>query len=285
MNVFSHPKWLDPCIYSYNTVEEIPQKIYDDINARLDALISKDPIVSIVIPAFNEEKNILGCIDSLSRTTTKIPFEIIVVDNNSTDNTLSMLKKLHVKSLLETRKGPGPARQQGMEAAKGKYILTADSDCFYPPKWIDILYKNLQKPGVVLVYGTFSFIESPTVARYKLFMYEFLRNIMTEIRHVKRPFLNTFMINTGYVRELGMKIGFDLRNVRGEDGRMSFDMSQHGKLGKVRDSEARAWTWQRTINQDGSLNQSLMKRVIKEVTKLSEYFTKLPPHDTKSSIN
>ena len=285
MYIFSHPKWLNQSIYPYNTAAEIPQSVFDDINQRLDQLTSKQPVISIVIPAFNEEKNILGCIASLSRTTTKLPFEIIVVDNNSTDKTADILRKLHVQYLFEMRKGPGPARQLGQESAKGKYVFTADSDCFYPPKWIDIMYRHMEKPGVVMAYGTFCFIESKEAPRYKLYLYETLRNVMAEVRHLKRPHLNTFMINTAYRRDLGVQIGFDLRNVRGEDGRMCFDLAQHGKIDKVRSAEARAWTWQRTISQDGALSQSIMKRVFKELGRMFQYFKKQAPHDTKSSQN
>src|SRR5690606_14446285 len=211
-------------------------------------ITSEKPEVSIVIPAYNEEINIIACIDSLSHMRTKVPFEIVVVDNNSTDLTWDSLRKLEVNAFIQKIQGPGPARQLGMEKAKGKYILTADADCMYPPTWLTIMHKHLSKEGVSCVYGRYSFIENKAVPRYKLFIYETLRNLMAEVRHLKRPYLNSYMINMGYVREFGLKIGFDLRGVRGEDGRMCFDLMKYGKVVQVRAVGARPWTGQRTLS-------------------------------------
>src|SRR5690606_32083532 len=98
MYILKNPDWIKQNKYTYNAFEDIPLSIFELINDRLDRLQSNDPLVSVVIPAWNEEVNILNCISSLSRMDTKIPFEIIVVNNNSSDNTQKTIDKLHVRS-------------------------------------------------------------------------------------------------------------------------------------------------------------------------------------------
>lgn len=285
MYIFKHPKWLDKFLYPYKKQVEIPASLFEAINKRLAQVTSPNPEVTVVIPAYNEEVNVIACIDSLSHMKTKVAFDIVVVDNNSKDFTWDSIRKLDVHSYMEKRQGAGPARQHGQEKAKGKYILTADADCLYPPTWMTIMHKNLSNSGVSCIYGRYSFIENENAPRYKLFIYETLRNVIAEVRHLKRPYLNSYMINMGYVKEYGLKIGFDLRGVRGEDGRMCFDLMKYGRVVQVRSVGARPWTGQRTLSQDGSLNQSLWKRVTKELGKIMEYFHPHPPHDTKSSQN
>lgn len=112
-------------------------------------------MISIAIPAFNEEKTLYKCLDALCKQTTKEPYEVIVVDNNSTDNTSEIIKrytkKYPFRYVLETQKGAGPARYRGFEEAKGDIILTTDADTVVPPQWIEELVKQLRQPGVASV--------------------------------------------------------------------------------------------------------------------------------------
>jgi glycosyltransferase involved in cell wall biosynthesis len=97
--------------------------------------------VSVVIPAHNEETYIASCLTSLVNQHTSYPFEVIVVDNNSTDNTVNVVKsfekKLHIKIVSEKRKGRGPARFAGFHIAKGDIIFSTDADCIIPSDWIE----------------------------------------------------------------------------------------------------------------------------------------------------
>ena len=137
MNFFKNPVWLNQFQYPFTTFNQIPAEVFDSVNLDLDRIQSKSPLVSIVIAAWNEEVNILKCIASLSKMQTTIPFEIIVVNNNSTDQTQNTLNQLHIKSFFEEIQGCGPARQLGQENALGKYILMGDADCLYPDCWLD----------------------------------------------------------------------------------------------------------------------------------------------------
>src|SRR5688500_5266197 len=79
-----NPSWIDSKLLQELTIDEIPESFFEEIKERLEALQSSDPLVSIVIPAYNEETSILKTLWSLSRNKTTYPVEIIVVNNNST---------------------------------------------------------------------------------------------------------------------------------------------------------------------------------------------------------
>ena len=107
--------------------------------------MGKVPTVSIVMPAYNEqqyiEKSLFSLLESEQRT--KINYEVILVDNLSTDKTIQLAqqfkKGMNLKIVHEAKQGRGPARARGFKEAKGEIILSADSDtCFYKG-WIETL--------------------------------------------------------------------------------------------------------------------------------------------------
>ncbi len=284
-NVLKNPKWVDQFMHPYGKVEEIPEQAFEKINSRLNLVISQAPLVTIIISAWNEEVNIFTCISSLAYLETNIPFDIIVVDNNSSDKTSETLSKLHVKHLFQPIQGCGPARQLGQENALGKFILLADADCIYPSCWMDEMMKVLQQPGVVCVYGRYSFLAEKGFPRWKLFTLEKLKDIIAEVRHFKRPYLNAYGISMGYVKEYGLKVGFVMYKIWGDDGRLCFDLMKFGKVKQVRADIARAWTGPRTLSRDGSFSQALKARIVKEIKRVPSMFSAHKNHDTKTSTN
>lgn len=280
-NIFTTPEWINKYDFSFKQLTEVPESLFEEINARLDVLQTEIPLVSIVIAAWNEEVNIIRNMASLANLATKIPLEIIVVNNNSTDATQLTLDKLHLKSYFQQIQGCGPARQMGMEKARGKYILLADADCIYPECWLDDMLAILSSPGTVCVYGRYSFIPEPGFPRWKLAILEKMKDAVAALRHVKRPYLNAFGISMGYIREYGMKVGYVMVNVRGEDGRLCFDLMQFGKVRQLKRNRSRAWTAPRTLQRDGSFTQALVSRISIESKKLFSLFTPHKPHDTK----
>ncbi|MNL17192.1 Poly-beta-1,6-N-acetyl-D-glucosamine synthase [compost metagenome] len=272
MNIFKNPNWLNQFLYSFERYEQISPSLFDQINQDLDRVQSKEPLVSVVVIAWNEEKNIFRCVATLSKMVTNIPFEIIVVNNNSTDKTQQILDRLNLRSFNELKQGAGPARQKGQENALGKYILTADADCFYPSCWIDSMIGVLKQKGVVCVYGRYAFISEPGFPRWKLFILERMKDIAARIRHAKQPYFNTFGISMGYLKEYGLKIGFISVNRRGEDGQLCMDLMQYGKIKQVKSDKARVWTGVRTLQQDGSLVKVFSNRVAAELRRFKYNF-------------
>ena len=90
------------------------------------------PILSIIIVSFNTSKLTVDCLVSIAKDQglKQIPYEIIVVDNNSTDNSVAILKKLkNIKLLLnKENRGFGAGNNQGLKAAQGEFILFLNSD-------------------------------------------------------------------------------------------------------------------------------------------------------------
>jgi glycosyltransferase involved in cell wall biosynthesis len=284
-NFFHNPSWIDCRLLNDLALEEIPGSFFDEINEGLKDLQSDDPFVSIVIPALNEEVNILRTLHSLSRNTTRYETEVIVVNNNSTDRTQEVLNRLNVRNFFQAKPGWGPARQMGQERARGKYILMADADCFYPPRWIEYLTTKLLTPGVTCVYGGYSFLGSAEKSRWKYSVYEGLRMVVAEIRNIKRPWLNCVGMCMGYVRDLGVRIGFIDRKISGEDGRMCYELAQFGKILRVRSRDAVVWTYPRTLQKDGSLINAILNRAVVELGRFGLYFKNQAVHDTHTSLN
>ena len=98
--------------------------------------IKMEPKVSVIVPVLNRENLIERCLDSIVNQTVK-PFEIIVVDNGSTDSTVNVIerwiesnqeKDISLKLLHQSVKGACMARQKGLEMATGDYVSFFDSD-------------------------------------------------------------------------------------------------------------------------------------------------------------
>lgn len=92
-----------------------------------------NPILSIIIVSYNTSQLTLNCLKSIwqDKGLKNIPFEIIIIDNNSSDDSIEKLKKLSKKITLIANKdnnGFGKANNQGLKIAKGSYILFLNSD-------------------------------------------------------------------------------------------------------------------------------------------------------------
>ena len=129
------------------------------MNARTSVPGLKDkPLVSVVIPAFNEEEHLPICLASLAAQETDTNFEVIVVDNNSTDNTSGVAKKfekqLNLRIIKELKRGRGAARFTGFKYAAGSIIFSTDADTVVPENWIEEYLKKFKKdPSLVAVTG------------------------------------------------------------------------------------------------------------------------------------
>ena len=103
------------------------------------------PKISIIIPSFNEEKNISRCLDSvLNQTFTD--FEVLCVDDGSTDKTYEIIEAYSKKDsriipLKNPNKGVSSARNFGIDNSNGEYIGFVDSDDFIQPQMYEFLYR------------------------------------------------------------------------------------------------------------------------------------------------
>ncbi|HEY66471.1 MAG TPA: glycosyltransferase family 2 protein [Caldilineae bacterium] len=101
--------------------------------------------VSVVIPAFNEEKYLGACLHALRRQTYPANrYEVIVVNNASTDATATIARRYGARVVWEPRRGIPRARQAGFRAARGEIIASTDADTVVPPDWIERIVANFQ---------------------------------------------------------------------------------------------------------------------------------------------
>lgn len=113
--------------------------------------------VSVVIPVFNEEALIKRCLTALLNQTKK-PFEIIVVDNNSSDKTIEIAKTFPVKIVVEKTQGATHARNTGFDLAKGDVIARIDADTLVTNIWIEQIEKHFKEdPTLIALSGPTSF--------------------------------------------------------------------------------------------------------------------------------
>jgi len=110
------------------------------------------PIFSIVIPAFNEERFLPRCLESLKNQDFK-DFEIIVVDNNSTDKTAEIAKKFGAILLFEKNQGVAFARQKGFQSGRGEIIATTDADTILPKNWLSRIFEEFKKDKDLVAFG------------------------------------------------------------------------------------------------------------------------------------
>jgi glycosyltransferase involved in cell wall biosynthesis len=117
---------------------------------------------SVVIPAHNEQNFLGACLDSLLDQDFLGAYEIIVVDNNSTDRTASVAKSRGVKLVSEAVPGVCRARQAGTSAADGEIVVSTDADTVYGRDWLSRIDSAfLADPDVVAVAGPCRFVDAP----------------------------------------------------------------------------------------------------------------------------
>lgn len=113
----------------------------------------KNIIASVIVPAYNAEKTIGRCIDSLLNQTLK-SIEVIVVDDGSTDNTSLVCNSYcdeRLKLIYKENGGVSSARNKGLEIANGEYILFCDSDDWVENNFVEGLCKGFEKANIDLV--------------------------------------------------------------------------------------------------------------------------------------
>lgn len=158
--------------------------------------------LSIITPTYNREDTILTCINSIKKQTS-FPFwyEHIIIDDASKDHTLQKIKTVkdtHIKIIsLKKNKGVNGARNAGIRAAKGNYILLLDSDDYIIEKAFSTMQKHEKDFKEMNVFGTqckgkdLSYIKKSKHYTYKEWL---------EGKHIKGEFLN--LVKTSVLQKI-----------------------------------------------------------------------------------
>jgi len=112
--------------------------------------------LSIIIPHLNDAPQLRGCLASLySQRSPRFPFEVIVVDNGSTDRPDAVCRQFPgVRLEVEKMPGPGPARNRGAGIARGDLLAFIDADCEASPRWVESIIEFMDRnPAVDFVGG------------------------------------------------------------------------------------------------------------------------------------
>lgn len=131
--------------------------------------MSKKPSVAIVIPAYNEEETIARCLESCINQTVPAS-EIIVVNNNSTDDTEKIVKKYqrdypecNIRFLNEREQGIAPARNHGFSKAKSDVLGRIDADSTITEGWVEALQNTFSDENIAAATGPVQYYDMPLV--------------------------------------------------------------------------------------------------------------------------
>lgn len=252
---------------------DAPKETIELVRNNISRLQSEQPLVSVVVIAYNEERHLLANLWSLSDMRCKYPVEIIGVDNDSADRTAEIFQATGVPYYTELQHSCGYARRCGLEHIRGKYYICIDSDTLYPPRYVETLVNKLEQKGVVAVSSLWSYIPDKEHSWLGLKLYELLRDTHLFLQSFKRPELSVRGLVFAYNAEYGKKVGYRVDIIRGEDGSMALGLKKYGKICFIRSRKARAITGYGTVGADGSLLNSFKVRAVKSLKSISNLFT------------
>src|SRR5215831_19722844 len=106
------------------------------------------PAVSVVMPVYNAEATLEECLTKLGQSTFE-DFEVVVVDDGSTDRTKEILSQFPVRVIPSSgRVGPAAARNLGAQVATGEFLFFIDSDVMVRPDTLSLLAEGFERTGV-----------------------------------------------------------------------------------------------------------------------------------------
>jgi lipopolysaccharide/colanic/teichoic acid biosynthesis glycosyltransferase/glycosyltransferase involved in cell wall biosynthesis len=191
--------------------------------------MTTQPHVSVVVPAYNAAGTIDLCLDALAdQTFPREDYEIIVVDDGSTDDTRARVgAHAGVQLVTQDHAGPAAARNLGAQRAMGDILLFTDADCAPARDWIERMCAAFDDKGTVGVKGAYVTRQQEIVARFAQLEYEAKYDRMAQHRFI--DFIDTYA--AGYRRDVFLANGgFDpiFPHASVEDQEFSFRLARQG---------------------------------------------------------
>jgi len=185
-------------------------------------------MISVIIPAFNSEKSLSKCLDSLDQQDYGKPFEIIVVDDGSSDDTVNVAKTFKkVKTIKQSHGGPAKARNTGAKIAKGNIVLFTDADCVADKGWLSEMVKPFDNNDIVGVQGRYKTKQKGIIPVFTQLEIEQRYANMKRASYI--DFVGSY--SAAYRRSIFIRFsGFDesFPKASGEDPELSFRMAREG---------------------------------------------------------
>ena len=118
------------------------------------------PLISVIVPVWNGEKYLTGCVESVLRQSVR-DMEIILVDDGSTDGTWGLIERFaredgRVKGIRQENGGVSEARNAGIRESRGQYIRFVDADDILPPDSMRLLVEKAQEHDCDLVLAAYT---------------------------------------------------------------------------------------------------------------------------------
>jgi glycosyltransferase involved in cell wall biosynthesis len=183
---------------------------------------------SVIIPTYNRAARIGYCLDALRDQDCAHAFEVIVVDDGSTDDTLQVLARYpEVRAASQTNAGPAAARNCGVREASGEIVLFTDDDCEPFPNWLTEMLKPFDDPDVVGAKGVYRTRQPELAARFVQIEYEDRYRLMA--RQTTIDFIDTYSAafrRDRFIESGGYDTAFPVACC--EDSELSYRMSARG---------------------------------------------------------
>ncbi len=159
--------------------------------------------VSIVIPAYNEEKYLPKTLESIKNQTHKAD-EILVINASSTDDTARAARKLGAKVLTYPKNTIGFSRQMGIISAQSDIVIQTDADAVLPPQWIERIYSYLNNKKYIGYFGGFRITDGPLW--YRLYI-NFIQPFFNTVAYTIFRFPFATGQNMGFWRDEALRAG------------------------------------------------------------------------------
>ena len=170
-------------IYRYTMYSELRSNEEEDTIVEADPSGRRElPLVSVVVPAYNEESFLHFCLESIKNQDYAGDYEVIVVDNASTDNTARIARDWGARVAYESKQSPAAARQKGAEVATGKIIAFIDADTRAPTHWLStVVWRFLCKPEMVSLSGPYAYADAGRFSKITTYVGNFLSIITDQL--------------------------------------------------------------------------------------------------------
>ncbi len=182
-------------------------------------------MISIIIPAYNEEKHIGPCLRSILNTDfPNTDYEIILVDNGSTDRTREIAEQFNVRIFITPDKNISGLRNLGAEHANGEILAFIDADCLATPQWLKNASHHIQNNKLAAWGAPPEIPDNPTWVQNAWFS---IRKNEAGIEYVNWLESMNLFVRKDYFTNIG---GFNESLVTCEDVDFCYRIGRYGKI-------------------------------------------------------